>query len=254
MNIPSTSAELRRTWFILQFNATPPARHRLALAIDGLFEAQPRSEKSSTEQQMGNGQRLLLVEDNAVNQMVAKGMLSRLGFEVDLAEHGEIALSKLAEQDYALVLMDCNMPVMDGYQTMEEIRKHDLPCLVIVVSGDVQAQAREKMLALGALDFIRKPIDNDKLSHILSSYGIYSGETHSSGAKLQKVEEASQTKATASQRVTSTEEKLDACREMVNIAMGRAGEPPAPPLNLVGDYGGGALYLAFGLCAAVSHR
>ena len=98
------------------------------------------------------------------------------GWDVDIsfAENGEQALALVREGKGDVVFLDLNMPVMDGYQTMEAIRQQDLPCLVVVVSGDVQAQAREKMLALGALDFIRKPIDNEKLSHILASYGIYS--------------------------------------------------------------------------------
>ena len=177
---------------------------------------------------------ILICDDSGfARRQMARSLPDSWDVDISFAENGEQALTLIREGKGDVVFLDLNMPVMDGYQTMEEIRKHDLPCLVIVVSGDVQAQAREKMLALGALDFIRKPIDNDKLSHILSSYGIYSGETHSSGAKLQKVEAASQTKATASQRVTSTEEKLDACREMVNIAMGRAGESLA---ELLGEF------------------
>jgi CheY-like chemotaxis protein len=112
---------------------------------------------------------------------------------------------------------------MDGYETMEAIRKEDLPCLVIVVSGDVQAQARERMLALGAIDFIRKPIDNEKLTNILSSYGIYSGVS----TAVQREAVARDTDA------SSLEDKLDAYREMVNIAMGRAGESLA---QLMGEF------------------
>jgi chemotaxis protein CheY-P-specific phosphatase CheC len=107
-----------------------------------------------------------------------------------------------------------------GYQTMEVIREEDLPCLVIVVSGDVQAQARDRMLALGAIDFIRKPIDNEKLTHILSSYGIYDGKADSTATHVMDDD-------------TSDEDKLDACREMVNVAMGRAGENLA---ELLGEF------------------
>ena len=152
--------------------ATPPARHRLALAIDGLFEAQPRSEKSSTEQQMGNGQRLLLVEDNAVNQMVAKGMLSRLGFEVDLAEHGEIALSKLAEQDYALVLMDCNMPVMDGYETSRRMRAdprwQHLP--IVALTANALHEDRQRCKDAGMDDYLAKPFKREDLQAVLQRW------------------------------------------------------------------------------------
>lgn len=157
------------------------------------------------------------------------------GWDVDVsfAENGEQAIALIREGKGDVVFLDLNMPVMDGYQTMEAIRQHDLPCMVVVVSGDVQPKAREKMLAMGALDFIRKPIDNEKLSHILSSYGIYSGESHASGASLQKAQVNYPSKTPSSESLTSTEDKLDACREMVNIAMGRAGENLA---QLLGEF------------------
>merc|ERR1712063_188913 len=119
------------------------------------------------------------------------------------------------------------------------IRKEDLPCLVIVVSGDVQEKARERMLSLGAIDFIRKPIDNAKLMHILTSYGIYSGASLATGGTSQQ---SSATPAAGnaignaignSEDAVTEEEKLDAYREMVNVAMGRAGENLA---KLLGEF------------------
>ncbi|PRO69500.1 response regulator [Alteromonas gracilis] len=175
---------------------------------------------------------ILICDDSGfARRQMARSLPDNWDVDVSFAENGEQALTLIREGKGDVVFLDLNMPVMDGYQTMEAIRKFDLPCLVIVVSGDVQAQAREKMLALGALDFIRKPIDNEKLSHILSSYGIYSGEGHSSGARLNTVQknDAPQTR----DEPTSNEDKLDACREMVNIAMGRAGENLA---ELLGEF------------------
>ncbi|MEL0169168.1 MAG: ATP-binding protein [Pseudomonadaceae bacterium] len=152
--------------------ATPPPRHRLALAIDNLFDAQPNNEQSANPQQLGNGQRLLLVEDNAVNQMVAKGMLSRLGFEVELAEHGEIALAKLAERDYALVLMDCNMPVMDGYETSRRMRAdprwRDLP--IIALTANALHEDRQRCKDAGMDDYLAKPFKREDLQTILQRW------------------------------------------------------------------------------------
>ena len=152
--------------------ATPPPRHRLARAIDNLFEAQPSSEASTAQQQMGNGQRLLLVEDNAVNQMVAKGMLSRLGFQVDLAEHGEIALTKLAEQDYDLVLMDCNMPVMDGYETSRRMRAdprwQNLP--IVALTANALHEDRQRCKDAGMDDYLAKPVKREDLQAILQRW------------------------------------------------------------------------------------
>jgi chemotaxis protein CheY-P-specific phosphatase CheC len=104
---------------------------------------------------------------------------------------------------------------------MEVIRARDLPTMVIVVSGDVQEEARKRMLAMGALDFIRKPIDNSKLTAILSKYGIYDGETSSNKRR----EDSSVITG------NSIDDKLDAFREMANVAMGRAGENLARLLN-----------------------
>ena len=147
------------------------------------------------------------------------------GWDVNLsyAGNGEEALAAIRAGKADVMFLDLNMPVMDGYQTMKAIREDDLPCLVIVVSGDVQPEARERMIALGALDFIRKPIDNDKLTTLLKQYGIYSGE---SSAQKRKV-------AVEENRSDSQDERLDAYRELVNVAMGRAGESLA---RLLGEF------------------
>ena len=177
---------------------------------------------------------ILICDDSGfARRQMARSLPDGWDVDISFAENGEQALELIREGKGDVVFLDLNMPVMDGYQTMEAIRQQDLPCLVVVVSGDVQAQAREKMLALGALDFIRKPIDNEKLSHILASYGIYSGERHSSGASLQKAQDDSDSNAVLAKRQMSKEDQLDACREMVNIAMGRAGENLA---QLLGEF------------------
>ena len=138
---------------------------------------------------------------------------------VSYAEHGKQALEMIEEGKGDLMFLDLNMPVMDGYQTMQEIRRLDLPTMVIVVSGDVQPEARERMMQMGALDFIRKPVDNQKLTEILVRYGIYSGDT----------------KASQEPDVASNEDidRLDAYREMANVAMGQAGEKLA---QLLGEF------------------
>ncbi|MFZ8199211.1 response regulator [Alteromonas portus] len=188
---------------------------------------------------------ILICDDSGfARRQMARSLPDGWDVDISFAENGEQALELIREGKGDVVFLDLNMPVMDGYQTMEAIRQQDLPCLVVVVSGDVQAQAREKMLALGALDFIRKPIDNDKLSNILSSYGIYSGERHSSGARLKKAQAQHKASSDKPNAPTSKEDQLDACREMVNIAMGRAGENlaallgefidlPIPNVNLI---------------------
>ena len=165
---------------------------------------------------------ILICDDSGfARRQMARSIPDGWQVEISFAENGAQAIDLIREGKGDVVFLDLNMPVMDGYKTMEIIRQEDLPCLVIVVSGDVQPQAREKMMSMGALDFIRKPIDNEKLTNILTSYGIYNGEAQSSSA-VNTIDEAA-----------TVEDKLDACREMVNVAMGRAGESLA---QLLGEF------------------
>ena len=73
----------------------------------------------------------------------------------------------LAQQSYQLVLMDVHMPVMDGYAVLAELNKNPRNINVVVVSGDVQPEAFERVKSLGALDFIRKPVDAQKLQQLM---------------------------------------------------------------------------------------
>jgi len=145
------------------------------------------------------------------------------GWDVDVAyaANGEEAIAQIKAGKGDIMFLDLNMPVMDGYQTMEAIRKQDLPSMVIVVSGDVQEEARSRMMSMGAIDFIRKPIDNAKLTSILSKYGIYDGEASAEN----RAKDVSITTG------SSIDEKLNAFREVANVAMGQAGENLAKILN-----------------------
>lgn len=147
------------------------------------------------------------------------------GWDVDIsfAEHGEQALELIRAGKAEVMFLDLNMPVLDGYQTMEAIRKEDLPVMVIVVSGDVQPEARKRMLEMGAIEFIRKPTDNAKLEEILSQFGLYTGDSSASKRADTVAPVAKESKA----------DKLDAYREMANVAMGQAGESLA---TLLGEF------------------
>jgi len=115
------------------------------------------------------GIRVLLVEDNDINQEVAMEMLSNLGLAVDIAENGAIALEKLQTAGFDIVLMDMQMPVMDGPTASREIRK--LPKLanlpIIAVTANAMEQDRKECLAAGMNDYLAKPIDPDELTSML---------------------------------------------------------------------------------------
>ncbi|WP_328189367.1 ATP-binding protein [Marinobacter sp. OP 3.4] len=116
--------------------------------------------------------RILLVEDNRVNQIVASGLLHKLGHEVDHAENGERALAALSLKAYDLVLMDCQMPVMDGYEATRRIRQNPewkkLP--VIAVTANVMSGDREECLAAGMDDYITKPYNRDVLDQMIQRW------------------------------------------------------------------------------------
>jgi two-component system sensor histidine kinase/response regulator len=111
------------------------------------------------------GARILLVEDNEINQEVALELLRHARFDVDLAENGRVALERLRVRDYALVLMDMQMPVMDGIAATHELRRMpglaDLP--VVAMTANVQAVDRQRCLDSGMNDFLAKPIEPDLL-------------------------------------------------------------------------------------------
>lgn len=115
------------------------------------------------------GTHVLLVEDNPLNTEVAKGMLERMGLKTTCAANGQEALDRLEECDFDLVLLDLQMPVMDGFETITEIRKKpefsNLP--VIALTAHAMSGDKEKSLAAGMDDHITKPIDIDELETTL---------------------------------------------------------------------------------------
>jgi len=117
--------------------------------------------------------RVLLVEDNVVNQAVALGMLDALGCQVTVASDGREALDKLAGAQFDAVLMDCQMPVMDGFAATREIRSREgggtaLP--IIALTANAVVGDRERCLAAGMNEYLSKPFRLDQLSDVLGRY------------------------------------------------------------------------------------
>lgn len=120
--------------------------------------------------------RLLLCEDNEVNLKVVSTILKRIGINPDIAENGQEAVNKFLHVKYDVVLMDCMMPVMDGFQATKKIREIELeqkiskPCLILALTANVGEDDKKKCINSGMDDFIPKPIKREILEEMLKKW------------------------------------------------------------------------------------
>ncbi len=114
--------------------------------------------------------RVLLAEDNAVNREVARAMLSRLGLAVTIRPDGASALAVRAEESFALVFMDCMMPVMDGLEATRRMRTQGLRLPIIAMTANAMPSDREACLTAGMDDYLAKPITLDRLKRVLGRF------------------------------------------------------------------------------------
>jgi CheY-like chemotaxis protein len=114
---------------------------------------------------------LLVVEDNPVNQAVARRLLQKMGHEVDVANNGQEAVDAVSSGNYDVILMDCQMPVVDGYAATAAIRalsgaQADLP--IVAMTANALKGDRERCLDAGMNDYLAKPINAKKLEEMVS--------------------------------------------------------------------------------------
>ncbi|MGC3983443.1 MAG: response regulator [Pseudorhodoferax sp.] len=135
----------------------------LVMQIQGQYRAPDTGaadDRPAALQQLA-GARILLVEDNEINQEVALGLLDGFGLQIDVAGNGRIALERVRQQTYDIVLMDMQMPVMDGIEATLAIRRdarlHDLP--IVAMTANAMQQDLDRCRAAGMVDAVTKPIE-----------------------------------------------------------------------------------------------
>jgi len=123
--------------------------------------------------------RILLAEDNRANQKVAQWMLEKLGYQVDIALNGHQVLQRLENERYDAILMDCQMPEMDGYEATRVIRELSAPAArvpIIALTASALAEDRERCQASGMDDYLAKPFQRRELVAVLDRWVHTSGD------------------------------------------------------------------------------
>jgi len=152
---------------------------------------------------------LLICDDSGLaRKQLLRALPSDWPVSVSQAENGQLALDILRQTKIDLMLLDLTMPVMDGYEVLAALRKENIACNVIVISGDVQEEAIRRVTELGALAFLKKPVNSDQLNETLQQLGLLT-----QGACTDETLAAS-----ANAQISFR----DTFSEIVNVAMGRA--------------------------------
>jgi len=142
-----------------------------------MFQSSPDAGSGVSEKSSSSGSppsepvRILMAEDNAINQRVGKLILQRAGYDIDLVGDGNEALEAHRAKPYDLILMDCQMPTMDGFEASRQIRKLDQPQPVIIaVTANALVGERERCLNAGMDDYLSKPFQAEQLVSVVKKW------------------------------------------------------------------------------------
>lgn len=128
----------------------------------------PSTSKANTERPL----RILMAEDNPINQRVGKLILQRAGYQIDLVGDGNEALEAHRSDPYDLILMDCQMPTMDGFEASRQIRslKQQPQPVIIAVTANALVGERERCLSAGMDDYLSKPFQAEQLVAVVKKW------------------------------------------------------------------------------------
>ena len=166
-------------WFTAAFKTQPEKRSpsTALTSAKGSLVAAPskRDVQSLAAVRTSRQARILLAEDNVTNQVVAGAMLKKLGYRTHLVANGVEVLQALSEADYDLILMDCEMPEIDGYEATRHIRDgragtHNPQIPIVAITANAMTGDREKCLLAGMSDYLAKPIEWRQLADILEKW------------------------------------------------------------------------------------
>lgn len=162
---------------------------------------------------------LICDDSNLARKQMARSLPADWQEKISFAGHGQEALEVLKRQPIDLLFLDLNMPILDGYEVLQAISQQNIPVKVVVVSGDIQPEARERVLSYGALDFIRKPVAAEKLTEVLQQF--LSKHTAEDSKKV--IDRAMNANQLAGDFALDPILR-DVFQELTNVAMGQAGD------------------------------
>ena len=176
---------------------------------------------------------VIICDDSSfARKQMARALPDEISNTIEFAKHGAEALELMNSGFGDILFLDLNMPVMDGYETLDAVNRGDYDITIIVVSGDIQPEARTRVQVLGAVDFIKKPIDQTSLTEVLVELGLIEATPITKQTKIHSATKSIKTPTKSIPRdikpidinSIKASDLIDVYQEITNIAMGQAAD------------------------------